>query len=325
MNNDLTRILDTLSSIHRSFVYREQASCPATLIEALSRELPHLAPDSWVARLAWGGAFLNGRAAKTDRELIAPCRVEYYEPRFDIASAQSYFPEFKSEFILHEDEDLIVAFKPAGLPCLPTREQAHFTLKGSLQAYIARQNQELRIHLPSRLDTAVPGVIAASKTPRMHKVLQQAFEKRGVEKTYVLEVAGTFPAEEQIVDAPIARDTRHPVLRKVAAENGLPANTHFKVVCDSSTTENRATSPSIRTSILVAKPVTGRTHQIRVHAAHLGFPIVGDNFYNGIPAADLHLVSFAFGFFHPFMEKQLKIVLPERLRPDWLKGRCLPE
>lgn len=272
-------------------------------------------------RAAWGGLYLNGRMAHKEVQLSAPCQVEYFEPKFKIEEADKFFPEFKEEYILFEDEDLLIVFKPANLPCLPGKEQQRFHLKGCLLKYLAKSSTKAQIHLPSRLDSSVSGVIAASKSARMNKELQQAFEKRTVSKTYILEVLGHFPEDEILVEKAITRDTLHPVLRKVCEENGKPARTSFKFCALKEYTEGmpqQNTNAGNSSSLVSAKPLTGRTHQIRVHAAHLGFPIIGDNFYAGEPSDSLHLLSYSFGFFNPFSKKELRVSLPQRLYPSWL-------
>ena len=320
-SSDLTRITDSLSSRYWSFLFESALGAPQTLIQVLSQCLPHIEPASWKARLAWGGVYLNGRRAQDDRPLTFPCRLEYYEPKFEIDAAQEYFPALGAGNFVYEDDDLLVVFKPAGLPCLPTREQPHFNLKAEIAAYMTSCDLAIAPHLPSRLDTAVSGLIAISKSKRMHKALQRMFETRCIRKIYLLEVAGTPMWIEREVREPIAKDPRHPVLRKVCSESGLPAHTSFRMLYQRSRSFESAELGA--SSVLAAYPHTGRTHQIRVHMAHIHGPIIGDNFYGGLISPELHLISYGLEFDHPFTASQVNVRVPQHMLPTWLDAEGL--
>jgi 23S rRNA pseudouridine1911/1915/1917 synthase len=313
--DDLARLYATLTSHHWSFVWPADAPCPATLVEALKQKLPHIDPCSWETRLSWGGVYLNGRSKSSDLPLAPPCRVEYYEPKFPIESAHEFFPPLTEKSIVYEDDDLIAVYKPARLPCLPTREQRHFNLKLQLRSYLQSRGCETPPHLPSRVDTSVQGLVVASKSARMHRALQRIFEKRQIKKYYLLEVEGPVEWREITVDKPIGKDLRHAVLRKVDQENGKPSCTIFRFLYASSVGTRLG---SRATSILEAQPLSGRTHQIRVHAMSLGKPIVGDNFYGGLEVSGLHLLSHRAVLWHPFKEQSLEIRLPDELVPAWI-------
>jgi RluA family pseudouridine synthase len=304
---DLARIDTVFSSKHWRFIFTEPSRMPRTLREALERELPHISAQSWPARLAWGGAFINGKPYSSDIELPFPCKVEYYEPRFAIEEAEEFFPAYSADHVVYEDDDLIVAFKPAGLPSMPAKEQKRYSLK----AYMERHTGS-PVHLPSRLDMSTAGLAALSKTPRMHHPLQKLFERRRIEKCYLLQVSSPVCWSTLEVQARIGKSSEHPVLRAVVANGGQEAITAFRVVDESAAGV-----------IVEARPKTGRTHQIRVHSAHAGWPIAGDGFYGGAPAPRLRLLSYRLRFLHPLTQAPLDIMLPERHRPDWLEARVL--
>lgn len=297
------RIEEALTSIRHCWEYTSGVQCPASLAEALSTELPHIAPETWQKRLSWGGVYLNGRSVTSDCPLSPPCRLEYFEPKFDIEDARRVFPEFSREWIVFEDEDLLIVYKPAGLPSLPVREQKYFNMKSYLCAYTGAA-----VHLPSRLDTATSGLMAVSKTERMHGCLQKLFEKRRAGKTYLFEADGQPAWRQTTVNGAIARDAEHAVLRKIALQGGKPASTLFQV--------QYHCSP--HSSIILARPLSGRTHQIRVHAQSLGLPVVGDSFYGGRPAPHLHLLSYRLELPGYLGREPLTATLPERFIPDWL-------
>ncbi|MBX7138899.1 MAG: RluA family pseudouridine synthase [Oligoflexia bacterium] len=297
---DLERIQAAFTSVYRCFTYWTPQECPPTVIAALTKELPHISELEWPARLQWGGFYLNGADFRSDTALTAPCRLEYYEPRYKIEDADTVFGSFKAEHIVFEDEDLIVVYKQARLPTMPGRDQTRISLKAMLEDHLGS-----RVHMPSRIDMSTEGLVAVSKTEKMHHRLQSVFEHRQAEKIYLLEVSGSVPWDEQLVDAPIDKDRRHPVLRTVVSSGGRAAQTLFKV-------RERGGR-----SLLEARPRTGRTHQIRVHAQHLGLPIVGDKFYGGAEAPELHLLSFRLGFIHPLSRAKMELAVPDKLLPAW--------
>lgn len=307
---DLERVDKTLRTTYHCFTLLSPSDGPPSLQELLLHCLPHIPLVSWKERFNFGGVYVNGREALADQPLPHPCRVEYYEPKFDIGEASAIFPAFEERFVVYRDEAVAVAYKPPGLPSMPAKEQRHFSLKASLDALFGVQ-----IHMPSRLDVSAQGIVVVSLNPGTHAHLQKAFESRRVHKTYYLATAASVPWEALNVDLPISRDPRHPVLRSVTGNDGLTAETRLSRV---------GTSSSEGSSITVvrAEPITGRTHQIRVHAASQGVPIFGDNFYGGAPASSLHLVSHSIAFTHPLSGEAVTVSLPRELTPNWLDAEA---
>ena len=313
-----SRIEESLTSHHRELVFLTPATTPATLLHALSEHLPHIAPQAWPALIARGGVYLNGICSTTDRPLPSPCRIEFFEPKGEDLPEISAFTERIKDFIVYEDDELLIVYKPQGISSMPTREQRELNLKGFLEKYLRETAPEASLHMPSRVDTSVEGLVVTSKAARMHAPLQRVFEKRRVQKTYLLETRAAVSWETLSADRAIARDARHPILRKAVATGGRPAHTEFKVLQRIQESESGP-----ERVIAEARPVTGRTHQIRVHASSYEFPITGDNFYNGAPSDRLHLVSYQTEFVHPHRHVALKIVAPERLLPKWLTSAKL--
>jgi 23S rRNA-/tRNA-specific pseudouridylate synthase len=101
------------------------------------------------------------------------------------------------------------------------------------------------------------------------------------------------------------------VLRQVVIDGGQPAQTQFSSV-------GTAQISGVAASIYEAKPITGRTHQIRVHSAASGIPIIGDNFYGGVDAPYLHLVSYRIRLIHPITSVQIDLKLPASMGPSWV-------
>lgn len=301
----LARIEDALRTRYWSWVFRDPSETPSSLLVLLMNTLPHIDSTSWPERFEFGGIFINGYEALTDSPLPCPCKIEYYEPKFEIRRATEIFPSFHSNYVIYRDEDLAVVFKPPGLSSMPAKEQRHFSLKNSVEKLIG-----VTVHMPSRLDVSVEGLVMISISARMHPLLQKLFESREVTKIYRLATHRLEQREAWVDDGAIDRDELHPVLRKVSVCGGQKARTEFRRIG----TVSRADQDL---AIFEARPITGRTHQIRVHAANSKIPIVGDRFYGGIHAATLHLVSHEVRLTHPISRRPLEVTLPPLLTPSY--------
>jgi 23S rRNA-/tRNA-specific pseudouridylate synthase len=260
----------------------------------------------WRFQIEWGAVFVNGQRSEIESlkaPLPCPCRLEFYEAKYDQKMAAEAFPKFSKDYVVFEDEDLLVVFKPHHLATMPPKERRSYTLKSYVEEYV-----NTTIHIPSRLDSAACGLVPISKTPRMHDKLNRVYQHRRVRKSYLLESSSSVTWDEVVVDKKIAKDTAHPILRKLSETEGVEAHTHFALV------QNRTASALIR-----AHPTTGRTHQLRVHITAVAEPMIGDNFYGGREDAELHLMSEAISFQHPLTHKELRIEVPADLRPSWAK------
>jgi len=186
--------------------------------------------------------------------------------------------------IIHEDEILFAVNKPPGIVVHPARGHLTDTVQNALAHRFRRElaaDPAFHVSPVHRLDRDTSGLLLCSKDRRTHPALQQQFENRSLEKTYLLLVHGKPDFRARRIALPLGTD---PANRKKVAVNGLHARkaaTRFEVL---GLGERIAGEPL---ALLRAFPETGRTHQIRVHIAHLGCPIVGDLTYGGrISAAD---------------------------------------
>lgn len=305
---DLQRIEGTFHSRHWVFQVIPSDGAPESCGAALRRLLPHIDADSWPRRCELGGVYVAGREATLETLITCPSRLEYFEPYLAVQDVANLYPPFSPEMILYSDSDVGIAVKPSGLPSTAPRDQRLFTMQAYLTTAVG-----LPVHLPSRLDTAVSGLLIFSLSSRMNRYLQRAYERRSIGKYYVAEVRGSFSDGTADIRAPLGRDSRHPVLRKVVESGGEDALTTVTKIGEYE--RNGSVYSLVR-----AEPRTGRTHQIRVHLSSIGFPIVGDPYYNGEVDESLHLVSYALSFHHPFRQEGVAFDLPVASRPVWLEN-----
>ncbi len=158
---------------------------------------------------------------------------------------------------LYEDDNVIVINKPAGLLSMA---KGQFTEESTLEDY------GLLVH---RLDRDTSGVVILAKNEATQKMLRNQFQERKTHKTYYAIVEGRPKLDEALIDLPIARNLKHPTTFMVDPK-GKESKTHYRVV---------ETSKSGKLSLLELRPITGRTHQLRVHLKYLGCPILGDPVY----------------------------------------------
>ena len=310
----LNRINASFFSSYWRFEIGDAEPIERRVEEALARLLPHIAAGSWPARFELGGVYMAGRPVGFGAPLSPQCRLEYYEPKIPLEHVENFYPRWSPDWLLYSDDDMGVVFKPAGLPTTPPRDQQLYHLLGYLEDHFGRA-----VHTPSRLDTAVSGLLLCSLSPRMNRYLQKAYERRWIEKTYIAEVLGAPSWARKSCKQPIERDPRHPVLRRCAAQadQGEVAKTRFERLFSESDQE-------LGTTLLQAEPLTGRTHQIRLHSQYEGFPIIGDPYYGGREGQELRLISYAINLFHPFLQKNMRFEAPRSLLPQWLQARRIP-
>lgn len=196
--------------------------------------------------------------------------------------------------ILFEDQWLLVLHKPEGVLSVPgkSEEQSIYSL---LRARYPEVTGPLVVH---RLDMATSGLLLAAKTQEVHRHLQAQFENRSIKKRYIALLDGILPEEEGVIDLPICPDYLDRPRQMVNEELGKTAITRYRVM-DRKNGQTR----------IAFFPLTGRTHQLRVHAAHplgLNCPIVGDELY-GRKAERLYLHAEYLEFIHPVSGQRMVI------------------
>ncbi|BDX05577.1 bifunctional tRNA pseudouridine(32) synthase/23S rRNA pseudouridine(746) synthase RluA [Planctobacterium marinum] len=205
---------------------------------------------------------------------------------------------------LYRDEDILVLEKPSGLLSVPGKQAEH---KDSLQLRVQRVFPSATV--VHRLDMATSGIMLFALNKAAHKHIGLQFEKRLTKKRYFARVYGNPEQEQGSVDLPLICDWPNRPKQKVDAENGKKALTHYQVV---HTAENW--------SLVELTPVTGRSHQLRVHMLSLGHPILGDRLYahqealSMAPRLQLHAAEL--GIEHPVNGEMLQFNSPHPFADD---------
>jgi tRNA pseudouridine32 synthase/23S rRNA pseudouridine746 synthase len=191
--------------------------------------------------------------------------------------------------LVYQDEALIVVNKPEGLLSVPGRGDDRADCMVSRVQL--RVPEALTVH---RLDMATSGLLVFARGPDMQRALSLGFQDRGVSKRYVAVVHGLVQPEEGVVDLPLIADWPNRPRQMVCHERGKPSQTRFQVLA------RDAVAAQTRVAL---EPITGRSHQLRVHMLALGHPIVGDPFYGDAdvqrPFARLYLHAAELGMPHP--------------------------
>lgn len=202
--------------------------------------------------------------------------------------------------IIYEDEQLLVVDKPAGLPVLPDGWEQD-------SEYLVRmlEDQYGKIFIVHRLDKITSGVMVFGRDAETHRTLNMQFESHEAQKTYHTILEGNPKWDEKVAKHPLRANVGHKHRTKVDDKNGKPSETRFKVI---------KRYPAA--ALVEAKPMTGRTHQIRVHAYALGHPLVEDILYGsqdryGFPRPMLHAQTLS--FIHPGTKEMVKFSGP---RPE---------
>ncbi len=287
-----------------------------TSVEVLARRLPDWS-RSQVQRQVRAGRVTVGSETiyKAGTEVASGARVSIRAARHEVRAT----PEALPLDIVFEDDDLVVVNKPAGMVVHVGAGIKSGTLVNALLYHIpslSRAGGELRPGIVHRLDRWTSGLVVVAKTDAAHRALSEQFKARNVHKTYLALVHGRLAGEKGEIRRPIGRDPWRRVRMRTGGIGPREAVTRYRV-------KQRFTN----FTFVEVEPLTGRTHQIRVHFSSLGHPIVGDTMYGApsrlriagqdqktLPRTFLHAA--ALEFHHPRMGDPLRFEspLPEELK-----------
>lgn len=222
-----------------------------------------------INRLKWKGALLvNGNSVHTDYPVVPGDRIVV---RLD--EPEPLYPAENGTLeILYEDAHLLAVDKPAGMLIHPSRATNCGTLANLVAGYYRATGQNSAFHPITRLDRDTYGIVLLAKNSHVHQLMGALHNRQQLKKTYHALVFGCPAEPAGVVEAPIARKAPPSLLREVRAD-GKPSRTEYTVL-------RRGKS----CALLALRPVTGRTHQLRIHCAYMGWPILGDPQY-GSPAS----------------------------------------
>ena len=215
-------------------------------------------------KLKWDNKiFVNGTPRRADFQVKTGDEITAV-----LDEAEPQYPAEPGELtVLYEDAHILAVDKPAGMLIHPSRATMTGTLANRVLHYFQTTGQKCAFHPITRLDRDTFGIVLLAKNAHIHAKLNELHSRGELRKTYHALVYGSPAADRGIIDAPIARRPLPSLLRYVN-QSGKPSVTEFAVL------ERRE-----QTCLLELRPVTGRTHQLRVHCAYKGFPILGDPQY----------------------------------------------
>jgi 23S rRNA pseudouridine1911/1915/1917 synthase len=270
--------------------------------------------QSWIDQ---GTVSINGQTVRRAAARVAAGDVLTVDtPDAALPLRRTLEPQDAFLDILFEDDHLLVVNKPPGIVVHPTHAQPDGTLMNALAWHAREWPSRSRPSVVGRLDKLTSGIVLVAKSAALHAQLQRT--TAGAEKDYLAVVYGRVRPRRGTIDLRLCRDPNDR-RRVIASENvGAPSVTHFERIA-------RVAAPRVGLALLRCRLVTGRTHQIRVHLAASGWPIVGDPIYGGngwsrlidpqlsqalqaLPRQALH--AWRLAFVHPITVQRLVIEAP---------------
>lgn len=252
------------------------------------------------------GGFLsvNGKEVTVRHVLTAGDRVKVIFP--PEVPSEGIWAEKVPLDVLYEDDVLIAIGKKAGMNTIPSREHPSGSLAAGLLGLYEERGIAATAHIVTRLDRDTSGIVLAAKNRYMHHLLSEMQKRKQVFRRYEALAEGVFAEEAGLIEAPIGRRDDS-IIERMVRPDGQTARTHYRVLKQYSDFAH-----------IEVKPETGRTHQIRVHMAHIGHPLAGDDLYGGsletIKRQALHCGYLLFS--HPLTGERLEMKMP---LPDDIK------
>ncbi|ACK73540.1 pseudouridine synthase, RluA family [Gloeothece citriformis PCC 7424] len=256
------------SRLNNGWIYREQVNpsdAGLTVLDYYSQKYPHSTPCQWFERITSGQVLLDGHSCNPHTRLITGQKLAYHRPPWEEPSAPLNFD------LLYSDSDVLVVAKPAGLPILPGGGFVEHTLLGQLKQHYP-EDTPFPIH---RLGRGTSGLVLLARSSFARGFLSEQMRSRQISKIYRALIPKSDLTDHFTINQPIGK-IPHPVLGYIfgATPNGKDALSECRVL--------KRTS---ETTLVEVKILTGRPHQIRIHLAAIGYPLIGDPLYTmgGIP------------------------------------------
>ena len=273
-----------------------------------------------------GGLLVDGQPVRTSHVLSGGEVVE-----IRVAQEGRVTPEPVPIQVVYEDPYLLVVDKPAGMVVHPVRDYVSGTLANGVAYHLLRSGADPVARPVQRIDRETSGLVLFAKEPAVASLLARELERHKLDRCYVALVEGVVAADSGTVDRPLRRVWGHPVAREVAEGPRTPEQERLLAEAEAAGRVLReewtaAGQPAVThwrvlrrwrgATMLELRLETGRTHQIRVHMAYLGHPLLGDELYGGsrrlIGRQALHAESLAFA--HPVTGEMMRFTSP--LPPD---------
>ncbi len=254
-----------------------------------------------------GGVLVDGKA-------VSPHYAVKEDEKIHVEKLDTPIQDLPAEAIpldiVYEDDDCLVVNKPAGMVVHPAHGNPHHTLVNALLFHVqslGNSGDKVRPGIVHRLDKDTSGLLVVAKNDYTHAKLAKQFKDHTIERVYQAVVRGVVQHDEGLCEEPVGRAFLNRKKVVVRPSGGKDAVTYFKVL-----------KRFPNATLVEIRPQTGRTHQIRVHFAHMGHPVLGDTFY-GIPFPPIQrqaLHALSLGFEQPRTKKwvRLKSDLPEDMR-----------
>ncbi|EME75870.1 Ribosomal large subunit pseudouridine synthase D [Bacillus paralicheniformis] len=252
---------------------------------------------------------INHKAAAHNQQLKSGDRID-----IDLREEEEsgVIPEYGELHVLFEDDHMLIVNKPAGIATHPNEKGQTGTLSNLIAFYDQTNGTERKIRHVHRLDKDTSGAVVFAKHRLAHAILDEQLQKKELARTYLAIAEGKLKNRKGTIKDPIGRDRYHPARRRVSP-TGQAAVTHYTV---------KGYHPTYDVSLCELRLETGRTHQIRVHLAHLGHPLSGDELYGGstglLQRQALHAAEISVT--HPISGERLTVNAP---LPDDFKNAAI--
>lgn len=284
----------------KEYVVSEKGKRLDAYVSSLDEEITRTAAQRLIEQ---GHILVNGKQQKVSYKVMIDdiITIEEVQPQTIELKAQEIPIE-----IIYEDNDIIVVNKPKGMVVHPANGNPDGTLVNAIMAIckdsLSGIGGEIRPGIVHRIDKDTSGLLIVAKNDKAHVNMSEQIKNHEVKKTYIALVRGVVKENEATINMPIGRSNSD--RKKMAVnKNGKNAITHIKVL-----------ERYDKYTLLEVNIETGRTHQIRVHLSHIGYPIIGDYIYSngknefGVVGQCLHAKSLEFN--HPVTEKKMKLEAP---------------